>query len=60
VKKSWDRFQVPLPFSRARVDIAPPIFVPADINDEGLEAKRGELQAALDELDRRGIEWASL
>jgi lysophospholipid acyltransferase (LPLAT)-like uncharacterized protein len=47
-KGSWDRFQVPLPFSRARVDIAPPIFVSAETNDEGLEAKRGELQAALD------------
>jgi len=55
-KRSWDRFQVPLPFSRARVHIAPPIFVPADTDDEGLEAKRGELQAVLDEVNRRGVE----
>ena len=57
-KKSWDGFQVPLPFSRARVDIAPPIYVSADINDEELEEKRGELQASLDEINRRGKSWA--
>ena len=52
-KRSWDGFQVPFPFSRARVDIAPPIFVAADTDDEGLEAKRNELQAALDEINSR-------
>ncbi|HAF14365.1 MAG TPA: hypothetical protein DHU55_14290 [Blastocatellia bacterium] len=51
-KRSWDGFQVPLPFSRARVDIAPPIYVPADANEDALEAKRDELQAALDEINR--------
>jgi lysophospholipid acyltransferase (LPLAT)-like uncharacterized protein len=50
-KKSWDRFQVPLPFSRARVDIAPPISVAPDTDDEGLEMKRSELQAALDVIN---------
>src|SRR2546430_704795 len=39
-KGSWDGFQVPLPFSRARVAIAAPIYVPAETDDEGLEAKR--------------------
>ena len=54
-KRSWDRFQVPFPFSRARVDIAPPIFVPADTDDEGLEAKRIELQAALDTINGHSL-----
>ncbi len=53
-KRSWDRFQVPLPFARARVNIAAPIYVPADTSDQGLAAKRDELQSALDELERRG------
>ncbi len=53
-KRSWDGFQVPFPFSRARVDIAPPIYVAPDTNDEQLEAKRNELQAALDEINRSG------
>jgi lysophospholipid acyltransferase (LPLAT)-like uncharacterized protein len=47
---SWDRFQVPLPFTRARVRIAPPIYVAADADEASLEAKRDELQRALDSL----------
>ena len=56
-KKSWDGFQVPLPFTRARVDIAPPIYVPADAVEEILNAKRDELQRALDEINERGELW---
>ena len=55
-KKSWDRFQVPLPFTRTRVNIASPIYVPADADEKVLEVKRDELQTALDELNRRGEE----
>lgn len=51
-KRSWDGFQVPFPFSRARVDIAPPIYVSSEADDEGLEAKREELQAALDRINQ--------
>ena len=57
-KRSWDGFQVPLPFSRARVNIAPPMYVPADADESSLAAKRDELQAALDEINLRGKEWA--
>ena len=56
-KKSWDRFQVPKPFTRARVTIAPPIFVPSDADEELLNASRDELQDALDEINRRGEDW---
>ncbi len=48
---SWDALQVPLPFARACVCIAAPIFVPADASDARLEAKRNELQQALDALN---------
>src|SRR5229473_6165138 len=51
-RKSWDRFRVPKPFTRARVDIAPPIFVPADADEALLNSKRDELQNALHELNR--------
>src|SRR5882724_631975 len=47
-KKSWDGFQLPYPFSRARVTIAPPIFVPHDADENTLNAKRDELQTVLD------------
>jgi len=56
-KKSWDGFQVPKPFTRARVDIAAPIFVDADAGEDELNARRDELQRALDELTRRGKAW---
>jgi hypothetical protein len=57
--KSWDRMQVPRPFTRARVFIGAPIEVPPDADEAALEAKRIELQAALDELVRRGNKWKS-
>ena len=57
-KRSWDGFQVPLPFSRALVSIAPPIYVSADTDDAALEAKREELQATLDEINAHGKVWA--
>jgi len=55
--KSWDRSQIAKPFTRARVFIAPPIYVAPDADDEILEAKRAELQRALDEMNRSGEEW---
>jgi lysophospholipid acyltransferase (LPLAT)-like uncharacterized protein len=55
--KSWDRTQIPKPFTRARVIIAPPIKVPADVDDNELAAKRNELQQSLDALNKRGEEW---
>jgi len=55
--KSWDGFQVPKPFTSARVDIAEPIYVSADADEDELRAKRDELQHALDEITRRGEEW---
>jgi len=58
-KKSWDGFQTPKPFTRARVYIAPPIYVPSDADEEQLKAKRDELQSALDEINHREEEWGT-
>ena len=55
--KSWDQFQVPWPFTRARLDIAEPIYVSADANETELLSKRDKLQQTLDEISRRGDEW---
>lgn len=55
--KSWDEFQIPLPFTRALVDIAVPISVPKDADETLLHAKRDELQHALDQLTKEGEEW---
>jgi lysophospholipid acyltransferase (LPLAT)-like uncharacterized protein len=47
---SWDRLQIPFPFTRVRVRLAPPIHVPPDADEAVLSAKRDELQRALDSL----------
>jgi len=47
---SWDRLQIPKPFTRATVRLAPPVHVPPDADDAMLEAKLSELQRALEEV----------
>jgi lysophospholipid acyltransferase (LPLAT)-like uncharacterized protein len=48
--KSWDKLQIPKPFTRAKIVITEPIYVPSDASDEVMEKKRSELQQALDKL----------
>ena len=55
--RSWDKLQIPKPFTRARFYYAEPIFVPTDANDEEIEENRIELQSALDKLVERGKQW---
>ena len=47
---SWDRLQIPKPFSRVVVRFAPPILVPPDADEEALAAGRDELQRALERV----------
>ena len=54
---TWDRFQVPKPFTRAKVFVAPPIYVGANADDDELERKRCEMQCVLDDLTERAEEW---
>lgn len=55
--KSWDKLQIPKPFTRARVIIAEPLYVPADADNEEVENKRLELQLRLDEAVELGKQW---
>jgi lysophospholipid acyltransferase (LPLAT)-like uncharacterized protein len=57
LRKSWDQTQIPRPFTRARVIIAPPIYVEADAATDALNAKRDELQRALEALGKKGEQW---
>jgi lysophospholipid acyltransferase (LPLAT)-like uncharacterized protein len=57
IRSTWDRTQIPKPFTRARVIIAPPIYVAADADDDALNAKRDELQRTLDALAQEGEQW---
>jgi lysophospholipid acyltransferase (LPLAT)-like uncharacterized protein len=48
--KSWDRMQIPVPFSRVHVRFAPPIRVAPDADEAALTAARAELQRALERV----------
>ena len=45
--KSWDRFQIPLPFARCEICVGKAINVPHDVSDEQREAMRRQLEAEL-------------
>jgi len=45
--KSWDRFQVPLPFARCTVRLGPPVRIPREANDAERERLRCELEARM-------------
>jgi lysophospholipid acyltransferase (LPLAT)-like uncharacterized protein len=47
---SWDRFEVPRPFTRAALAIGEAVEVPADIDDAGLERLSRHLESALNTL----------
>jgi lysophospholipid acyltransferase (LPLAT)-like uncharacterized protein len=47
---SWDGMQIPVPFSRVTVRFAPPVRVPANADEATLDAKRVELQHALEHV----------
>ena len=57
--RSWDQFQVPLPFSRVRIDIGEPILVPSDPTEQILEERRTVLEAVLRSLQKTGETWAA-
>jgi lysophospholipid acyltransferase (LPLAT)-like uncharacterized protein len=50
---SWDRTQIPMPFSTVALAVGKPITVSGDVDDEGLEAKRVEVEDALYVLEHR-------
>lgn len=54
---SWDKLQIPKPFTRAKVFVAEPIFVSKRSDKNDLEVKRQEVQAKLDELVLIGEQW---
>lgn len=56
--RTWDRLQIPKPFSKALLTIAEPFDVPSDADELVIEAKVAEMQAALDSLVAHGLEWS--
>lgn len=57
VVKSWDRFIIPLPFSRIVVICGEPIYVPAAASAAVCDAKRQEVETGLRRLTSRADEY---
>ncbi len=55
---SWDRAVLNLPFGRFAIVYGDPIEVPADADDDLIEAKRRELEIALERVTARAYELA--
>ena len=49
--RSWDAFQIPLPFARCDLTFAPPIYVPRRASKEELEALRARLEAEMKRIN---------
>ncbi len=54
--KSWDRTQIPRPWSTVAIAIGEPIEVPPGADDEAMEQARLTLEATLKSLEARALE----
>lgn len=56
--KSWDRFVVPRPFSRARTVVGPEIFIPPNLDRPGVEHYRQRVEQLLRQMTTEAEAWA--
>ena len=56
-EKTWDHFLLPMPFARAVILFAPPIFVPRDASVELMDAKHAEMQKELERVRNVAEAW---
>jgi lysophospholipid acyltransferase (LPLAT)-like uncharacterized protein len=59
-EKSWDHFQLPHPFSRVVLVIAPPIEVSIEADREELDRKQAELQETLERARDLAEAWFTM
>jgi lysophospholipid acyltransferase (LPLAT)-like uncharacterized protein len=59
-ENTWDHFLMPMPFARAVILFAPPIWVPADADAQMLEAKHAEMQRELERVRDIAESWFGL
>ncbi len=55
--RSWDQFQIPYPFTRLGVFIAPPIFVERECSEQDAAEKLAQVQQTLEDVQRQGDTW---
>jgi lysophospholipid acyltransferase (LPLAT)-like uncharacterized protein len=56
--KSWDRFAVPRPFSRARGVVGPEIYIEPDLDRQEIELRRQGVERILNDLTSEAERWA--
>ena len=56
--RSWDRFAIPRPYSRARAVVSPMMNIPAGLERDGLEHYRVEVERMLNRLTLESEAWA--
>jgi lysophospholipid acyltransferase (LPLAT)-like uncharacterized protein len=59
-EKSWDRFQLPHPFSRVVLVVAPPVEVSTEAGREELDRKQAEHQEKLEKARQFAESWFAL
>ena len=52
VLNSWDRFVIPLPFTRCNLNFSSPISLPPKSSEQSIEEKRLELENALNRISK--------
>ena len=55
---TWDRFAIPRPFSRARIVASPRIWVPEDLDRDGMERYRQQIESLLERMTCEAEAWA--
>ena len=55
---TWDRFAIPRPFSRARIVASHRIWVPQDLDREGIEHYRKQTETVLETMTVEAEAWA--
>ena len=59
VRSAWDQFAIPRPHSRARAVPSSEIFVPSNLDREGLEHFREKIERLLNRLTAEAEAWAA-
>lgn len=55
---SWDRFAIPKPYSRARAVVSPALNIPSNLDREGIEHYRQQVERLLNRLTVEAEAWA--
>lgn len=62
--RSWDRFMIPLPFSKGVFNFGKPIKIPSDLKDEDINYYKNKIQNELNRINKEAEEkvkkWMSI